>query len=504
MRVPDTSFGIDKFRALILARLGLNFDEDRLGYLAEILQNRIDETRLPMAEYLRRLEFDGAAAELTSLATKLTVPETYFFRNFDQFRAFRDITVPAAMVARNDTRKLKFLSAGCASGEEPYSIAMILMTMNLDPSWTWSVRGIDTNATVLKKARRGHYSQWALRETSPEDQRRWFRADNREFILDEAVRRAVEFKECNLADENYDIWEPQSYDVIFCRNVLMYFSTEQARKVLARISKSLRPGGFLFLGHAETLRGWSEDFHLRHTHQAFYYERKRADEIAHSEYLAHPAISPGPVAAPSISDDWIQSIHRASERVEALSNEPPSAIVPAPVSRALKAAPDMAPVFAMLRADRFTEALAYVQDMPKDAGNDPDVLLVEAMLLAHGGKTKDAESVCERLLLMDELNASAHHVLALCRETAADIEGAMEHDRIAAYLDPTFAMPHLHMGLMGRRTGNRDLGRRELAHALTLLKHEDSARLMLFAGGFNRQSMIELCESALKDCGGKL
>ena len=503
MKILDNGLGIDKFRALILARLGLNFDEDRLGYLAEVLQNRLDETRLPVGEYFRRLEFDGAVSELTSLATKLTVPETYFFRNFDQFRAFRDIAVPAAMAAHSDTRKLRFLSAGCASGEEPYSIAMTLMSMNLDPSWTWSVRAIDINATVLKKAKRGHYSQWALRETSPEDQRRWFRADNRDYILDEAVRRAVEFRECNLADENYDIWEPQSYDVVFCRNVLMYFSTEQARKVLARISKALRPGGFLFLGHAETLRGWSEDFHLRHTHQAFYYERKRADELAGTDDPAYSSFNAAPVAAPSISDDWIQSIHRASERVQALSSEPP-AIAPSPVTRPPKVAPDMAPVFAMLRADRFTEALAYVHEMPKDAGNDPDVLLVEAMLLAHGGKTEDAESVCERLLQMDELNASAHHVLALCRETAADIEGAMEHDRIAAYLDPTFAMPHLHMGLMGRRTGNRDLGRRELAHALTLLKHEDSARLMLFAGGFNRQSMIELCESALKDCGGKL
>jgi chemotaxis protein methyltransferase CheR len=158
----------------------------------------------------------------------------------------------------------------------------------------------------------------------------------------------------------------------------------------------------------------------------------------------------------------------------------------------------------MIHSDRFADALAFLTALPQDVSNDPDVLLVQAMLLAHSGKTKDAEAVCERLLIIDEMNASAHHVLALCRESAADIPKAMEHDRIAAYLDPTFAMPHLHMGLMGRRTGNRELARRELAHALTLLRHEDGARLMLFGGGFNRQSMIELCASALKDCGGQV
>lgn len=504
MKRLESPDAVEKFRALILGRLGLQFEDSKLGFLGEVIQQRLNETGLDPDAYLHLLEFGNSDIEIAPLAKELTVPETYFFRNNDQFRALREVAIPARMAAQAQTHKLNILSAGCASGEEPYSLAMLTLDLGLDPSWQMSVRAIDINPTALKKAYRGHYSSWAFRETTPEQQKKWFRAEGRDFVVIDAVRDAVSFEECNLATDNADIWRPESYDVIFCRNVLMYFSPEQARKVIGRISKALAPGGYFFLGHAETLRGLSEDFHLRHTHGAFYYQKKNHDEnvppAGHFIAPAFPAIG-----APPVSEDWIQSIHRASERVQALSAGPPKAgTARAAAPKQPRKAPDMSPVFALLHGDRFSDALAYVKEMRKDALDDPDVLLVEAMLLAHGSKTTEAESVCQRLLQIDEMNASAHHVLALCRETAADLDGAMEHDRIAAYLDPSFAMPHLHMGLMARRLGNRDLARRELAQAHLLLRHEESARLLLFGGGFNRQSMIDLCISALRDCGGML
>ncbi len=383
MRRLENTADVDRFRTLIHARLGLNFDETRMYFLAEVIQSRLDDTRLSAGDYLHRLEFDGAHGELTSLAAKLTVPETYFFRNREQFAALREIALPQRMEAQRDTRTLKLLSAGCATGEEPYSLAMTLMAAGLDSSWKWSVRAIDVNPVVLKRAKRGRYTTWALRETDPVDQKRWFTQDEREFVLNEAVRAAVTFQECNLTVENYEIWEPQSYDIIFCRNVLMYFSTEKARQVVARIAQSLKPGGFLFLGHAETLRGLSDDFHLRHTHEAFYYQRKLPGEPTSSAYDILSSNSVPPISPPALSEDWIQSIHRASARVHALSTDTvktePSGVAAAP---SLRKAPDMTPVFAMIHSDRFSDALAYLQDLPTDVENDPDVLLVRAMLLA--------------------------------------------------------------------------------------------------------------------------
>jgi chemotaxis protein methyltransferase CheR len=122
-------------------------------------------------------------------------------------------------------------------------------------------------------------------------------------------------------------------------------------------------------------------------------------------------------------------------------------------------------------------------------------------LLAQQGEVAAAEEICLRLLAYDDMNAGAHYLLALCRETLGDRQGARDHDRLAIHLDPGFAMPRLHLGLLARRTGDRRLARTELGQALTLLKREDVTRLLFFGGGFGREGLIDLCESALKDCG---
>ncbi|MEI9985900.1 MAG: hypothetical protein WDN69_23580 [Aliidongia sp.] len=166
------------------------------------------------------------------------------------------------------------------------------------------------------------------------------------------------------------------------------------------------------------------------------------------------------------------------------------------------AAWDPTPALDLMRRERFAEALSHVRTRPPETG-DPDALLLEAMLLTHGGHLAEAEMACRRLLALDELNAGAHYVLALCREHAGEAVVAAEHDRVAAYLDPGFAMPRLHLGLLARRSGDREAAQRELTQALFLLEREDSARLLLFGGGFNREALVALCNSALKECGGR-
>jgi chemotaxis protein methyltransferase CheR len=270
--------------------------------------------------------------------------------------------------------------------------------------------------------------------------------------------------------------------------------------VIARIASSLAPGGFLFLGHAETLRGVSDGFHLRHTHETFYYERKGDAEPAHGRpprTAARADRAAAPVAA--CSEAWFDTIRQATERVAALVPAQADAGSPCglPTPRW-----DVAPALELLRNERFGAALDHVRAGP-EADRDPDVLLLEATLLAHNGELIAAEEACLRLLLVDELNAGAHYVLALCREHSGHRDRAREHDRVAAYLDPAFAMPRLHLGLLARRAGDRDAARRELGQALILLRREDSSRLLLFAGGFSREALIALCESALRECGGR-
>jgi chemotaxis protein methyltransferase CheR len=512
----DTA-GPQRFRGWIAQRLGLHFDDTKLEFLAEILLRRADEKGLAWRPYLDRLEGPDIDAELQVLALELTVPETYFFRHLDQLRAFADVALPEAQAARGPARTLSLLSAGCASGEEPYSLAM-LAHEGAAPGSRVAIRAFDINPAMLAKAARGLYSAWALRETPATSKQRWFRSIGREFELDGTIRAAVTFQEVNLAQDNPELWAAAKYDVIFCRNVLMYFTPQRAQALAARLTHSLVPGGYLFLGHAETLRGLSIDYHLRHTHGAFYYQRKFAQNHARrndaedtvngasqAESARHSALRPAAsVAGPGCTTTWIDTIQNASDRIQVLTERPtPHSALrrDSGTDGPLQSAAQLPPVMELLKKERFADALDLLGRLPPESQRDPDVLLLRAALLTHSGNLSTAAKVSAQLLECDELNSGAHYLLALCCESAGDRQRALDHYRSAIYLDPGFAMPRLHLGLMARRDGDLEWARRELGQALLLLEREDASRLLLFGGGFGREALIDLCRAELDSAG---
>jgi chemotaxis protein methyltransferase CheR len=504
MRPLPRTEHLERFKRVVAARLGLHFDDAKRDVVGGTLARLLDANGLTPHVYLKRLEQSPSREDVAALARALTIGETYFFRNIDQFNACAQVVFPERMRSRGAGRRLRLLSAGCASGEEAFSLAIIARNTILDPSWDVSIRAVDVNPDALEKASSGRFTQWALRETPLEIQRSYFRQQGREMVLDESILAAVTFEQRNLAHDDPELWCPETYDVVFCRNLLMYFTPEHAQSAVNRITRSLAPGGYLFLGHAETLRGLSQAFHLCHTHGTFYYQRTAA---------AHPAIAAGvsasgyTLAPPSsttldVVDDvtgWLTEIQAAAQRVRALSTR---TAVAAPAAVAPRARPDLTPALDLLREERFSEALDVVDRLFPGAEQDPDVLLLQALLLVHSQRLTGAEDACRRLLAVDDLNAGAHYVLALCREGAGDRVGAAEHDQRAAYLDPLFAMPRLHLGLLARRAGDGDTARRELRQAMLLLQREDPSRLLFFGGGFSRDTLIALCRAELAASGG--
>ena len=263
----------ERFRGWIAQRLGLNFDDTKLGFLADVLGRRADQSGLARHIYLDRLEGPGFDTELQALAVELTVPETYFLRHMDQFRAFSEVALPDALAARAPVRTLNLLSAGCASGEEPFSLAILVRERALDPGWKVTIRALDINPAMLAKAARGCYSAWALRETPADVQQRWFRSVGREFALDESIRGAVSFQAVNLSEENPELSAPAFYDVIFCRNVMMYFDEAEQKRLVDKFYRRLNPQGYLFVGHAESLLGLTEKFQMVHRNNGTAYQR---------------------------------------------------------------------------------------------------------------------------------------------------------------------------------------------------------------------------------------
>lgn len=502
---------IERFRDVVSQRLGFSFDDTKLDQLANVLYERMHATGTrepgPYIETLARSWFAGN--EVRALAEQLTVAETYFFRHSDQIRAFSEVALPDRMQARSARRSLRILSAGCSTGEEPYTLAIEIYERLLHSAgWQIKIIGCDVNPQVLGRARRGIYSEWSLRETSERIRQRYFRQNRREFTLDETIRAMVTFEERNIVDDDGLFWRPDSFDIIFCRNVLMYFTPQAARDVVQRIATSLRPGGFLFLGPAETLRGLSQAFHLLHTHGAFYYQMRSPAEQASVEgklaVAAAPDVAP-PLPAPLEPDTpWLDAILKSSERIAALSAVAPVA-VPATVPSAASVSPhpwDLGHAIELLRQERYQDALCLLRLLPAEAAADADAQLLLGVVLAQKGEVAEAEQACRRVLILDEMNAGAHYVLALCREHAGDTRAAWDHDQTAAYLDPTFAMPHLHMGLLAKGQRAPEQARREFGQACALLAREDAARILMFGGGFNREALMRLCLAEMQVAGG--
>ncbi len=496
---------LERFRSAISKRLGLWFDDGKLEYLAGILERRLEACGEAAPLYLANLDLSPKThAELRAIAHELTVGETYFFRHTDQFRAFAEVALPARIEARNTVRQLRFLSAGCSSGEEAYSLSILTQQRLEGVNWEVTIKGVDVNPRAVERARLARYSSWALRETPESVQKQYFTAAGREFVLAEAIRDTVSFGEENLAGE--ELWAAESYDVVFCRNVLMYFTPECAQRVVTRFARALAPGGYLFLGHAENLRGLSVDFELCHTHGTFYYRRK--DALGRTTAKLTEPVASQPVASAILADDWtstwLATVQRSSDRIRALTELAPTAV---PQAIAPKTAPlraealDLSLALELLAHERFAEALDVLSRLPATSAQDADAVLLRAALLTHCGRLDAAERACAELLALDGLNAGAHYLRALCRERQGDTRAAIEHAQTASYLEPAFAMPHLHLGLMARRTGERATAQRELSQAALLLQREDPARLLLFGGGFNRDGLIALCRSELDRLG---
>ena len=483
---------IEQFRNILTRHLGLQFEDGKLDYLADVMLQRMQSVGRARFEscsaYIAHLNASPKeSAEWRALAEQLTVNETFFFRNSDNFLALAENVLPERIRAKAQTKQLRILSAGCSSGEESYSLAIMVREALPDLNdWDVKIVGIDINPAVLLKATQARYSEWSLRATSEDVKRRYFRADGADFVLAPEVQKMVSFEERNLVEEDFLFWKSLACDVVFCRNVLMYFTPEIARSVVGRISQALVPRGFLFLGHAETLRGITPDFHLCHTHDTFYYQQR--DEYE-AEVKPLDTMSDAPLLSPVQAAPGVKHTH---------PHHPVSQTVVTASPRAW----DLSLVLEAVRQERFADALALIGSLPADSHEDPDALLLRAVLLTNHGRVKESEEVCRRLLALDELNAGAHYLMALCRDHDGDADRAIEHGLTAIYLDPGFAMPHLHLGILAKRSGDTVSAQRELGKARVLLASEDASRILLFGGGFSREALLHLCRMQLTAAGG--
>jgi len=431
-------------RALIASRLGLDFAEHRQADLERGLLRACRSAPVSAPEaYLTWLAtLPDESPEWRRLAGHLTVGETYFFRDRATFEALEQHVLPSLIAARRSdgTLRLRLWSGGCATGEEPYSLAILLDRLLPDRAdWALTILATDINPTALEAARRACYREWAFRETPSGMRDGYFHRRGAEtFELDERIRRMVTFAPLNLAENGYPavMTNTSAMDLILCRNVLMYFTREAQRETVARLQRALLPGGWLVVSPAE---GSAELFR----------------PLAAVNFPGAIFYREGPVPGASLPPLPPREEGRWGEGwARDFAAQPP--LFPAPETESPRSMPtDPVPSPPAAQAE--------------EASPDTATLLQRARALADQGHLEEAHHLCEAALAQDRLDPEAHLLLAAICQERAQAPTALEALRRAIYLAPDSAPAHFLLGSLLLQQGDRRRGRRYMETVVRLL-----------------------------------
>jgi chemotaxis protein methyltransferase CheR len=259
-----------KIRDLIYKTSGIYHSEEKLYLLISRCERRMLALGAATpAEYIEHLTTRASAgAELRLLLNEITIGETYMFRHPAHLDALRNVIFPQIleMKGSNAVKRLRFWCAGCSTGEEPYTLAMVLNEQKekLLAGWSFDILASDLNDNSLETARAGIYGEYSLRNTSDLLRRKYFKdVGDKKLQANELLKSLIRFDRINLSEDSKMLFQ-KGLDVIFCCNVLIYFDVASKRRVVEHFYSDLMPGGYLFLGHAESLFQVNDTFRLVH------------------------------------------------------------------------------------------------------------------------------------------------------------------------------------------------------------------------------------------------
>jgi chemotaxis protein methyltransferase CheR len=461
--LSDAEFG--ELAGLLHRTAGLAFDDSRRDSLAYSVNERMRASGCAsVADYLRLLAAPSGAAERQALLDEVTIPETHFFRNPPQIRALRQHVLPELMRQAAGRRRLRIWSAGCSTGEEPYTIAMLVRELiPANAGWDVKIIATDISTRALTSARAGRYRERSFVMTDPVDRQRFFvlDADSRAYVVRPEVRELVEFRHHNLVADPPP-FEPGEADLILCRNVTIYFDRETTKRLMTRMHTTLRDGGYLFLGHAETLWQISSDFSLVSLGDAFLY-RRQSEDGERRQVL--PDRRTEDELRPTKADRRRGPVDR--RRLSLARRKPDT-----PETERMPAAPVAPP--------------ARTAD-----GRDP---LVAVRSAVADGRYDEAADLAAEVVDATPLRSEAHYLQGLALGNLGRDTEALVVLRKAVYLDPSDGFAHFLLGGALERLGEHVAASRSYRAAAATLGERPGDAVAPELGGRSVAELASVCE----------
>jgi chemotaxis protein methyltransferase CheR len=460
----------------------LNFRRERWGELEAGLQLAAPALEMDGAEQCARwiVEEPIEEPQLQVLAQALTVGETYFCRDNNVFRAFeREILPDLVELKRRRERRLRIWSAACCTGEEPYTIAMILKKAIPDlMDWNVTILATDVNPHFLRKASEGIYGSWSFRRTPEWIRRRHFTAlPAGRFELYHDIRRMVTFSYLNLAESSYPsvLNHTNAMDFVFCRNVLMYFDLELVEIVTRRLQASLMDGGWLVVGRSETVPSADGGLTNVEVGGERWYRKGRGATAA---CLPSPRAFQPPVA-----------------------ESPPRGEVARPQPKTVGYPPQVDLLYELGDYSGVREALVDLLAQPGVKHSDRHrAMRTMAHACANLGRLDEAQEWCEAAIAENNLDARLHFLLAsvlLERDRTQAAEQSLQH---ALAIDENFVLAHFTLGNLARRREGMGVARAHFERTLSLLRAYRSDEILPASDGLTAGRLSQIAAAALAQC----
>lgn len=478
---------------LIAGKMGLHFSPERREDLERGITGAALEFGFEDADECisSLLASPLTKAQLQVLASHLTVGETYFFRDKQALDALAKNILPELIHARRGHgQRLRIWSAACCSGEEAYSLAILVHQALPDlADWKITITASDINPHFLHKARKGIYSDWSFRNAPAWLKQKYFNpmADGRYAIIPE-IKKMVVFAHLNLVEDAYPslVTDTNAMDIIFCRNVLMYFTPAQIGNVIGKLHLSLVDGGWLAVSPSEASRALFPQFINVNFPGAIFF-RKSENVIRNQSNLTQQSREPEPGKA----DSDPEKSHKNTLLSQAL---PVNKTSIAEMVDGLQSSAQSLYLQGLYSEVTDTLSAGFAK-YPVERHLNSAVFSLMARALANQGRLDDALLWCDRWIAADKLDVAAHYLRGMVLMEQGKLEQAQSSLQRAVYLQPDFVLAHFSLGNLAHASGKMDEAGKHFTNALRLLKNQRPADVLPESEGLTAGRLIEYIAS---------